>query len=59
MKGLGEGGVIPAPAAVGNAVAAALPEIAPRLLETPITPSRVVELLAWASGDRVEDDVAR
>lgn len=45
MKGLGEGGVIPAPAAVGNAIAAALPEIAGRLLDTPMSPSRLVELL--------------
>ena len=55
MKGLGEGGMIPAPAAVGNAVAAALPEIAGKLLETPITPSLIVELLAAASGDGGED----
>ena len=54
MKGLGEGGMIPAPAAVGNAVAAALPEIAGKLLETPITPSRIVELLAAASVDGSE-----
>jgi carbon-monoxide dehydrogenase large subunit len=45
MKGAGEGGVIPAPAAVGNAVAAALPEIAGQLLETPLSPGRVWELL--------------
>jgi carbon-monoxide dehydrogenase large subunit len=51
--------VIPAPAAVGNAVAAALPEIAGRLLETPITPSLIVELLASAAADRGEDGVAR
>jgi aerobic carbon-monoxide dehydrogenase large subunit len=45
MKGLGEGGVIPTPAAIANAIAAALPEIAGSLLETPITPSTIVELL--------------
>lgn len=41
MKGLGEGGVIPTPAAVANAVAAAVPEIASRLTETPLSPPRV------------------
>jgi carbon-monoxide dehydrogenase large subunit len=45
MKGLGEGGVIPAPAAVGNAVAAALPEIGGKIVETPLSPSRVWALL--------------
>ena len=58
MKGLGEGGMIPAPAAVGNAVAAALPEIAGKLLQTPITPSLIVELLAAASVDGGQDAVA-
>lgn len=41
MKGLGEGGTIGAPAAIGNAIAAAVPEIADRLLETPFSPSRI------------------
>lgn len=45
MKGAGEGGVIPAPAAIANAVAAALPEIAGRVLETPLSPGRLWELL--------------
>lgn len=41
IKGCGEGGVIPAPPAIANAVAAAVPEIAHRLLETPLTPFRI------------------
>ena len=38
MKGVGEAGTIGPPAAIGNAVAAALPEIADRITSTPITP---------------------
>lgn len=45
MKGVGEGGTIPAPAAIGNAVAAAVPEIAGHLLETPLSPGHVWELI--------------
>jgi len=45
MKGLGEGGVIPTPAAIANAVANAVPEIAGHLLETPLSPSRVWGLI--------------
>lgn len=45
MKGAGEGGTIPAPAAVANAVAAAVPEIAGKLLETPLAPGRLWELM--------------
>lgn len=45
MKGLGEGGTIASPAAVGNAIAAAVPEIAHRLLETPFTPSKLWEFI--------------
>ncbi|UOY02239.1 xanthine dehydrogenase family protein molybdopterin-binding subunit [Blastococcus sp. PRF04-17] len=45
MKGAGEGGTIPAPAAVANAVAAAVPEIAGQVLETPLSPGRMWEML--------------
>jgi carbon-monoxide dehydrogenase large subunit len=38
MKGVGESGVISAPAAIGNAVAAALPHVAGRITATPLTP---------------------
>ena len=45
FKGLGEGGCIPAPAAVGNALAAAVPEIAADLLATPLTPTSLWPML--------------
>lgn len=45
MKGVGEGGTIVAPAAIGNAVAAALPELAGRILETPLSPGRLWTLI--------------
>lgn len=45
MKGVGEGGTIPAPAAIGNAVGGAVPEIAHLLMETPLSPGRVWELI--------------
>ena len=38
MKGVGEAGTIGPPAAIANAVAAALPEIADRVTDTPIAP---------------------
>ncbi|MBB2914621.1 carbon-monoxide dehydrogenase large subunit [Streptosporangium becharense] len=41
MKGVGEAGTIGPPAAIGNAVAAALPEIAGRVVATPLTPQAV------------------
>ena len=40
MKGMGEGGTNGAFACVVNAVAAALPEVASRIRETPLTPRR-------------------
>jgi carbon-monoxide dehydrogenase large subunit len=45
MKGVGEGGTISPPAAIGNAVAAALPEIAPHITAIPLTPQRLWALL--------------
>lgn len=39
MKGVGEAGTIGPPAAIGNAVAAAMPELADRITATPLTPS--------------------
>ncbi len=45
MKGVGEAGLISAPAAIGNAVAAALPEIADRLTATPLAPGTLWALL--------------
>jgi carbon-monoxide dehydrogenase large subunit len=49
MKGMGEGGTNGAMACVVNAVADALPEIAGRLDRTPLTPSRLWELLHAAA----------
>ncbi|MEV0233771.1 xanthine dehydrogenase family protein molybdopterin-binding subunit [Nonomuraea sp. NPDC050786] len=48
MKGVGEAGTIGPPAAIANAVAAALPEIADRITGVPLTPSRLWSLLADA-----------
>ncbi len=45
MKGMGEGGTNGAMACVVNAVADALPEVADRLDRTPLTPSRLWDLL--------------
>jgi carbon-monoxide dehydrogenase large subunit len=45
MKGLGEGGLIPTPAAIGNAICAAVPEIAEKVTDTPLSPSRVWTLV--------------
>jgi carbon-monoxide dehydrogenase large subunit len=45
MKGLGEGGLIPTPAAIANAVCAAVPEIAGEVTETPLSPSRLWTLM--------------
>ena len=45
MKGLGEGGVIPAPAAIGNAISAAVPEIAQSVTATPLSPSHLWGLI--------------
>lgn len=49
FKGLGESAIIPPPAAIANAVAAAVPEIAEKLVELPMSPSRVWTLLEEAS----------
>jgi carbon-monoxide dehydrogenase large subunit len=45
MKGMGEGGTNGSFACVVNAVAAAVPEVADRITATPLTPTRVWELL--------------
>ncbi|MBE1588743.1 xanthine dehydrogenase family protein molybdopterin-binding subunit [Nonomuraea angiospora] len=46
MKGVGESGTIGPPAAIANAVAAALPEIAGRITDVPLTPYALWSLLA-------------
>jgi carbon-monoxide dehydrogenase large subunit len=48
IKGLGEGGAIAPPAAIANALADALAPFAPRVNEIPLTPDRVLKLLAEA-----------
>ncbi|GAA2297007.1 xanthine dehydrogenase family protein molybdopterin-binding subunit [Nonomuraea roseoviolacea subsp. roseoviolacea] len=45
MKGVGEAGTIGPPAAIANAVAAALPEVADLITVTPLTPERLWTLL--------------
>lgn len=51
-KGVGESGTISAPAAVGNAIAAALPEIADRITATPLTPQVLRRTLTDPARDR-------
>jgi aerobic carbon-monoxide dehydrogenase large subunit len=46
VKGLGEGGAIAPPAAIANALANALLPLATRVNEIPLTPERVMEILA-------------
>lgn len=45
MKGVGEAGTIGPPAAIGNAVAAACPEIASRITTVPLVPSMLWSML--------------
>ena len=46
VKGLGEGGAIPPPAVIGNAVNDALLGLGAEVSETPITPRRVLAAIA-------------
>jgi aerobic carbon-monoxide dehydrogenase large subunit len=48
VKGLGEGGAIAPPAAIGNAVADAFRDIGASFNETPLTPRRVSDLIELA-----------
>ena len=52
LKGVGEGGAIGPPAAVANAVEAALIDLGVVVRECPLTPARVLELLAHSDGAR-------
>jgi carbon-monoxide dehydrogenase large subunit len=45
FKGLGESGIIPPPAAIANALAAAVPEIAEYLVDIPLTPVKIWDML--------------
>lgn len=53
-KGMGEGGAIAPPAAIFNAVNDALGQFGVELLETPLTPRKVLEALARAEQARDE-----
>ena len=48
MKGVGEGGAIPAPAAIANAVENALEPLRVRVTELPLTPQRIWQALKSA-----------
>ncbi len=48
QKGIGEGGAIPPPAVIANAVNDALKGLGVEIAEIPITPRRVVEALMQA-----------
>ncbi|MBI1733715.1 MAG: xanthine dehydrogenase family protein molybdopterin-binding subunit [Candidatus Rokubacteria bacterium] len=52
VKGLGEGGAISPPAAIGNAIEDALAPFGVRVTETPLHPSRVLELIERAQAAR-------
>ena len=57
IKGLGEGGAIAPPAAIANALADALGSFAVRVNEIPLTPDRVLELLAHRESEVKEPAV--
>jgi carbon-monoxide dehydrogenase large subunit len=48
VKGAGEGGTIPAPAAIANAVEDALRPLKARVTRAPVTPARIVDAIAAA-----------
>lgn len=52
VKGLGEGGAIAPPAAIGNAVNDALRPLGAELLHSPMTPRRVLEAIEAATAAR-------
>jgi aerobic carbon-monoxide dehydrogenase large subunit len=52
VKGAGEGGVIPAAAAVISAVENALEPFGIRIAETPLLPQRLCAMIAEAKGAR-------
>ncbi len=51
LKGVGEGGTIPTPAVIGNAVNDALRGFGAEVNQTPITPRRVLAAIAAARGE--------
>jgi carbon-monoxide dehydrogenase large subunit len=54
VKGIGEGGAIAPPGAIGNAVNDALRPLGAQLLHTPMTPRRVLEAIQAAAESRKE-----
>ena len=50
VKGMGEGGAIAPPAAIANAVNDALRALGVELMQSPITPHRIVEAILDKSG---------
>jgi carbon-monoxide dehydrogenase large subunit len=54
VKGVGEGGAISPPAAISNAIEDALAPFGIRITETPVSPSRLVRLLAEAGRQPAE-----
>ncbi|MET7997281.1 xanthine dehydrogenase family protein molybdopterin-binding subunit [Amycolatopsis sp. NPDC005232] len=52
VKGAGEGGTIPAPATIANAVEDALRPLRARITRAPITPARIVDAIVAAAADQ-------
>ena len=52
VKGAGEGGTIPAAAAIAAAIENALSPLAVRIAETPVTPARLLQMIKAARGQR-------
>ena len=55
-KGAGEGGTIPAPAAIVAAVESALSPYGLRITDCPITPQRIIELIQAATEPKEDQD---
>jgi carbon-monoxide dehydrogenase large subunit len=53
-KGMGEGGAIAPPAAIANAVNDALRDLGVEMLESPITPRRLLAAIAAASRAKID-----
>jgi carbon-monoxide dehydrogenase large subunit len=52
IKGMGEGGAIGPPAAIGNAIADALAPFDVKVTATPLSPNAIWQLIHAANGDR-------
>ena len=51
VKGMGEGGTIPTPAVIGNAINDALRDYGAEVNHTPISPRRILAAIAAARGE--------